>query len=163
MEDNARKFIVKPIDSNFLKQNNAISFTLIVDWMITEEDSEKKLVHKTFDTGEIQFWLVEKVIENGSRTTHKTKLTEAEYKHLKDSFILIVHLEKRRYEFNFIQKSTPFALKYDEFEGSGVYILEVDGKTEEERVSFEPPTFPYHLQEVTGDIKYYGYRVAKIL
>jgi len=42
-------------------------------------------------------------------------------------------------------------------------MLEVDASDERERNSFSPDDFPADLEEVTGDIRYYGYRVAEII
>jgi hypothetical protein len=134
---------------------------LIVDWMVTEDDSEKKLVYKKFDNGEIQFILVEKVINGSNRVTNKKKLTELEYKDLLSS--TKVHLEKRRFEFNYIQSNISFALKYDEFKGGKLIMLEVDGANEVERTAFNAKDFPYKLAEVMGDMRYYGYRVVQMI
>jgi len=161
MEDNARKFIAYVIDPNFLKKNSAVSFLLVVDWLITQEDSEKKIVYKKFDNGEIQFLLVEKTISNNNRITTKKKLSESEYKDLLASSK--VHLEKKRYEFNFTQNNILFALKYDEFKEKKLIMLEVDGTNETERNTFKAEEFPYKLTEVTGDMRYYGYRVVGML
>lgn len=160
MEDNARKFIVDAIDFDFLKENNVTSFLLVVDWLITQEDAEKKVVYKKFDTGVVQFWLVEKIIDSGNRITNKNKLSDLEYKDLlKHS---TVHLEKKRHEFNFIQDNVSFAVKYDEFEGE-LRMLEVDASNEVERNNFKLENFPYKLTEVTGDLRYYGYRVSEMI
>ena len=75
----------------------------------------------------------------------------------------ILHLEKTRYEFSHDQGGVSFNLKYDEFEGGKLNILEVDAATDEERDNFNLQEFPYSLNEVTGDVKYYGYRVAATL
>jgi hypothetical protein len=161
MEDNARKFVVDAVDSEFLKNNNASSFLLVVDWLVTQEDSEKKVVYKKFDSGETQFLLVEKVINNGNRTTNKKKLTESEYKELLKSST--VHLEKRRHEFSFMQNGVLFSMKYDQFGGEKLQTLEVDAANEGDRGNFKPEDFPYRLIEVTGDMRYYGYRVARMI
>lgn len=161
MEDNARKFIVGKVDSKFLIENNAIKAVLIIDWLITEDDKEKKLVCKKFENGEIQFILVEKVILNGSRITKKTKLNQDDYNNsLSQS---TVHLEKDRYEFNYEVNGVVFLLKYDEFKNGEFCMLEIDAKTEEERNGFSIQNLPFELEEVTGDIRYYGYRMSKML
>ncbi len=161
MEDNARKFIVSKVNSEFLGENGAIRALLIVDWLITEEDKEKKLVYKKFENGEIQFGLVEKIILDGSRTTKKTKLIESDYNSsLSNS---TVHLEKIRYEFNYEVNGVLFSLKYDEFKNGELCMFEIDAKTEEERNSFPVHNLPFELEEVTGDMRYYGYRMAEML
>lgn len=161
MEDNARKFIVQAIDPNFLKENNASSYELIVDWIATDEDSEKKLAYKKFENGDVQILLISKVTENGIRTSEKKTITEEEYKTLIGSTIL--HLQKRRYELKTAQNNISFSLKYDEFENGKLCMLEVDAANEDERNLFNPGEFPASLSEVTGDIRYYGYRVADML
>ena len=161
MEDNARKFIAESIDQDFLKENTATSFVLIVDWMITEEDSEKKVVCKKFENGEIQFLLVEKVIANGNRTTNKKKISVSEYATLLAASK--AHIEKTRHEFTFVQDNVSFSVKYDQFKGEKLMMVEVDGTSETERNAFKIEHFPYKLTEVTGDMRYYGYRITSML
>lgn len=57
----------------------------------------------------------------------------------------------------------PFSVKYDKFADSKLSILEVDASSEERRESFDPEGFPAELEEVTSDIRYYGYRVAEVI
>ena len=161
LDDNARKFITETVDPKFLEEHHASSFTLITDWLETGEDNEKKLAYKEFDSGEIQILLIAKVTKNGSRTSEKEKITAAEYAERISSSIL--RLEKKRYEFTYTQNDISFSVKYDEFAGDKLRILEVDASSEEERNSFNPHDFPVHLTEVTGDMRYYGYRVASVV
>ena len=161
LDDNARKFITETIDPQFLDEHHASSFTLTTDWLETGEDNEKKLAYKEFDSGEIQILLIAKVTKDGSRTSEKEKITAAEYAELLSSSIL--RLEKKRYEFTYPQNGIPFSIKYDEFTDSALRILEVDAGSDEERSAFHPSGFPSGLVEVTGDINYYGYRVASAL
>ncbi len=158
MEDNARKFISAPIEQSFLEANHASSFVLASDWLITDEESEKKLAHKTYPNGDVQILLISKVTKDGNRVSEKTKISEGEYAELLASSVL--RLEKTRYEFSLVQNEKPFVMKYDEFVDSDLRILEVDAASEEERGSFDPSEFPYDLSEVTGDQAYYGYRVS---
>jgi hypothetical protein len=161
LEDNARKFVIEAIDDEFLEKNKATSFTLVVDWLETDEDSEKKLAYKEFDNGDIQILLISKLTEAGKRTSVKEKITEETYNELLNSSVL--HLEKKRHEFEYSQNNTSFSIKFDEFTEGELYILEVDAPTEEERNAFNPNDFPAKLTEVTGDIRYYGYRIADML
>ena len=161
MEDNARKFIVDRIDSNFLDNHNSISFSLMVDWIITQEDKEKKIVRKQFSEGEVQLILVEKVITGDSRKTEKRKLDVQEYEALHSSSV--IHLEKMRYEFNMEIQGKTYSFKYDEFTNSDLVMLEVDALTQAERESFKLNSFPFSLSEVTGDLRYYGYRTSEMI
>lgn len=161
LDDNARKFVTKGLTSEFLENNRASSFTLITDWLETGEDNEKKLAYKKFNNGDTQILLITKVTENGNRTAEKEKITQEQYEELLASSILRV--EKKRYEFNYIQGDTSFSVKYDEFAESSLRVLEVDATDENQRDFFSPIDFPSELTEVTGDISYYGYRVASIL
>jgi hypothetical protein len=161
MEDNARKFITGHIGTDFLKQSHASSYDLVIDWIVTEEESEEKVVRKQSEDGAVQLILVEKVISDGKRITEKKKLTEEECKSLLGN--TTVHLEKRRYEFSFIQDDISFDLKYDEFSGGKLCLLEVDAPNEDLRNGFLPDHFPYKLKEVTGDMNYYGYRIVPII
>lgn len=161
LEDNARKFTAEALNSEFLEAHNASLFTLTVDWLETGEDTEVKVAHKKFDNGEVQILLIAKTTRGGNRVSEKEKINEERYRQLKASSIL--HLEKKRYEFEYEQNGILFSLKYDEFADGKLNILEVDASSEEQRETFDPKKFPVELEEVTGDIRYYGYRVAKII
>ena len=161
LDDNARKFIVEAIDPTLLEGSEVSSFTLTTDWLETGEDNEKKLAHKKFDNGDIQILLIAKVTKDGNRTSEKAKITDEEYKNLLESSVL--HLEKKRHEFTYTQNGIPFFMKYDEFADSALRILEVDAGSDELRDSFDPGVFPTKLVEVTGDLKYHGYRVTTTL
>lgn len=161
LDDNARKFTVEPISTQFLDEHGATSFTLTVDWLKTSEDNEKKVAYKEFDNGDIQILLIAKVTKDGNRTSEKIKITEDEYKELRRSSIL--RLEKKRYEFEYTQNGIPYSVKYDEFPDGNLRILEVDASNEQERSSFSPSDFPGGPEEVTGDARYYGYRVADLV
>ena len=158
VEDNARKFVVDNIDPNFLKENGAISFTLVVDWIETNEDSEKTIVYKKFEDGRAQILLITKITTNNSRMADRREILEDEYKELLKSSIL--RSEKKRYEFKFVQDDVTFNMKYDEF-NNNLKMLEVDALDEEDRNKFKSQLFPYKISEVTGNIDYYGYRVAE--
>jgi hypothetical protein len=160
LDDNARKFVTETLDPKFLDTNSASSFTLTVDWLETGEDNEVKVAHKKFDNGDVQILLIAKTTKDGSRTSEKNKITEERYHQLKASSVL--HLKKKRYEFEYTQNDTSFSIKYDEFADSRLNMLEVDASSEVERNSFNPDAFPSKLEEVTGYIQYYGYRVAKV-
>ncbi|HSW91356.1 MAG TPA: hypothetical protein VLG09_01780 [Candidatus Saccharimonadales bacterium] len=161
LADNARKFITEKLSTEFLEEHNASSFMLTVDWLETDEDNEKKLAYKKFEDGDIQILLIAKTTQDGNRTSEKQKITEEEYReHLAHSKL---HLEKKRYELEYVQNGIPFSLKYDEFGDEKDRILEVDASTEEERTAFNPSDFPSGLNEVTGDMQYYGYRVAEVI
>lgn len=161
LDDNARKFIVDVIDSKFLEENRAIAFNLITDWLEIGGDDEKKVAYKEFENGDIQTLLIAKVTKNGDRTSEKEKITKEQYEELLNSSML--HLEKKRSEFTYVQNGISLSIKYDEFAKSKLRILEVDATNEEERDSFSPGDFPGELIEVTGDMRYYGYRIAAVV
>ena len=162
LDDNARKFVVGAIDRTFLKDHNVSSFTLIADWLETDEDSEKKLAYKEFDNGDIQILLISKLTtDDGKRTSVKEKITKEAYEELLN--LSVLHLEKKRHEFEYAQNNISFSMKFDAFAKGELYILEVDAPSEDERNAFNPSDFPFKLTEVTGDMNYYGYRVADIL
>lgn len=160
LDDNARKFVVEPINESFLREHKASSFKLIIDWLETNEDTETKVAYKDFGDGNIQILLIAKTTVDDNRTSEKKQITEEEYEQLKSSPIR--HLEKIRYEFTYTQSDIPFSMKYDKFVGSNLRVLEVDASNEEERGAFDPNDFPIELEEVTGDTQYYGYRVAEV-
>jgi hypothetical protein len=161
LADDARKFITETLSTEFLEEHGASSFILTVDWLETDEDNEKKLAYKEFENGDIQILLITKVTEDGHRTSEKEKITEEKYREL--LALSKLHLEKKRYEFEYVQNEIPFSVKYDEFDDERLRILEVDAATEEGRSAFTPGDFPSGLSEVTGDMRYYGYRVAKVI
>lgn len=161
MDDNARKFITQPLAPDFLKEHSVTSFLLTTDWLETNEDTEKKLAYKEFETGEVAILLISKTTKDGKRISEKKKISEEEYRELLATAIL--HIEKRRSEFTFIQNGIELSVKYDEFVNSDLKILEVDAKSEIERNKFDPKDFPVRLKEVTGDFRYYGYKVGGVV
>lgn len=161
LEDNARKFVVETISSQLLQDAGPTSFTLATDWLETGEDSETKLAHKTFTDGTVQILLIAKTTKDGNRTSEKKTITNKEYTALLDSSIL--RIAKQRHEFTYTQYDSSFDIKYDEFEDSTLRILEVDATTEEARSAFDVTAFPAKLTEVTGNLDYYGYRVARVI
>lgn len=161
LEDNARKFIIDSLESVFLKENNAISYILTTDWFETGEDSEKKIAYKKFENGDTQILFISKTTQNSNRTSEKKNITQQEYEEFLKSTVL--RIEKKRYEFKYSQDGFVFTIKYDEFIGSQLKVLEVDADTQEERERFNPINFPAKLIEVTGDLQYYGYRIATVL
>lgn len=161
LDDNARKFIVTNSERDFLEENDIISYDLITDWLGLGEDSEKKLAYKKFDNSDVQILLISKVTKAGNRTSTKEKIDEVRYSELLKSSIL--HLEKKRHEFEYVQNDITFSMKFDEFSHSNLLILEADADNEKDRNSFDAAAFPIGLTEVTGDIRYYGYRVADLI
>lgn len=133
----------------------------LTDWQETGEDDEKKIAYKRFGNDDTQILLISKVTKDGSRTSEKQQITEKEYEELAATSVL--HLEKKRHEFTYTQNAIPFSIKYDEFANGEFCMLEVDAPTEEERNAFNPSDFLNKLTEVTGDMRYYGYRVAHTL
>ncbi len=161
VDDNARKFTLDAIDADFLKQQSAISYDLIIDWLVTDATSEKKIVYKKLESGEVHYFLIEKIIDGDRRKTDKKLTSKEEYKKHLDSSILRV--EKKRFEFDFRQNDLSFKVKYDEFVNSKLQMLEVDAGSEADRSAFKPTDFPYKLTEVTGDVRYYGYHVKEVV
>jgi CYTH domain-containing protein len=159
LDDNARKFICGLLDPSDLSFGEVTSFTLVTNWLETGEDNEKKLAYKIFENGDIQILLIAKVTKDGKRTTEKQKITTEEYDELLASSILCI--EKTRHEFDYEHNGVLFSLKYDEFGESKPNVLEVDASTDRDRNSFDIEAFPAELTEVTGDMSYYGYRIAE--
>jgi len=158
LDDNARKFTLETLAPAFLAENQAKSFVLTTDWLKTDDDSEEKLARKEFKNGDVQRLRIMKTTKNGKRTSVKEKITEEEYQELIADSVLRV--EKVRHEFT---SQDGFSMKYDEFLGSDLRILEVDATNENDRDSFSPIDFPTPLTEVTGNMDYQGYRVAGVL
>jgi len=161
LDDNARKFIVDDIDRAFLDQHCTASYIMTVDWLETHEATEKKLAYKKFDSGEVQILLIEKETVDGKRTSRKDNITEETYKELLGASVLRV--EKRRSELEYVQADIVFTVKFDEFSDSTLSVIEIDAPNEDDRKAFKPEEFPATVKEVTGDIAYYGYRIAAIL
>jgi len=161
LDDNARKFVVAALEPAFLERSGASAFILATDWLETGEDREKKLAYKKFENGDSQILLISKITKDGCRISEKEKISEKEYAALLGESVC--HLEKMRYEFQYIQNGITFDIKYDEFVGSQLRVLEVDASSEEDRNSFSPYDFSSQLFEVTEQVQYYGYRVASIV
>ena len=161
LDDNARKFVVSSISPEFLKFHNATSYLLITDWLETGKDTEKKVARKVFTNGDEQLLLISKENNNGSRTSEKKKISKVQYDEL--LALSVHHLEKMRYEFAYTQNDKTFDMKYDEFPESNLRIVEVDASDDDSRESFVPDKFISGLREVTGNVQFYGYRVASIV
>ncbi len=160
LDDNARKFIVESLDDTVLDAED-VRYLLVTDWLEMGSDNETKLAYKKYPDDNVQILLISKVTTDQGRVSQKEKISEEQYEVLlADS---IRHVEKTRHELNFIQGDTQFELKYDEFKDSNLRILEVDADTDDERAAFSREDFPGELIEVTGDIRYYGYRVGDVL
>lgn len=167
-DDNARKFVLSDIDPDFLTTHGAISYLLTTDWLKVGGGNEVKVVSKKYENGEVELLLIEKIRKEDGRTSvpPKKKLTPEEYESLRESSVL--HVEKVRYEFSYPQDDVAedegrFIVKYDAFVNSTLRILEVDAESDEKRMLFDKDVFPYSLTEVTGEMEYYGYRIAGVL
>ena len=161
VEDDARKFTLKGLGADFLRQEVPFVFDLTVDWIDTSEDYETKIVRKTFGDGTVEMLRISKVVKDGKRVAVKRPITQDVYEHaLEES---LCRIQKRRYEFKYVQNHIIYSLKYDEFEGSELKLLEVDAPSEEERASFDSSVFPEVLTEVSDDERFTGYRIASML
>jgi hypothetical protein len=159
LADNARKFVARGISQDLLKESR--SCLLTVDWLETNENDEKKIIFKEFVDGEKQLLLVTKVSKDGNRVSERRKIDQVEY----DAFLkqTLLCVAKRRYEFKVTQNEIVYAIRYDEFQNSELRVLEVDASNDLDRTKFDPTLFPAELTEVTGNIGYYGYRVADLI
>lgn len=157
--DNARKFIIGTIDPTFLEQRQATSYDMNTHWIKTGDEEEEKVVVKIYPD-KIQRLLIAKVTKDGDRSADKQDIDEGRYtEHLASAG---PHSEKRRYEFIYEQADgKKFSVKYDEFVDSQLRIIEIDAPTDDERAAFNPEEFPAELIEVTGQLQYYGYRIAE--
>ena len=161
LTDDARKFIVQPLEPTFFVDKDVTTFTLIVDWLETGEESEEKLARKTFYDGAVELLRIAKVKQNGNRNTVKTPMTEIEYKAALSSSL--EHLEKERTEFTYVDGGVVLDMKYDVFTGTTLTMIEVDAKNVDARAAFDPAHFPGIIEEVSDDIDYTGYRICKTL
>jgi len=158
VDDNDRKFTLPTIDAQFLADHSARSYLLVTDWIETNEADETKVAYKKFNDGSVEILLIAKVSDGDNRTAQKTPISEDEYKRYLGH--TTVHVEKTRFEFEFVQDDTAFAMKYDEFTDSALRVLEVGAQTPADRTSFRPSAFPYPLKEVSDDPSFTGFRVA---
>lgn len=181
VDDNARKFIVGPIDKSFLEKSGVSSTKLIIDWvdrsiindffsrdeleLIDEGDeTEVKLAYKEdLNNRNIEILLIAKIIyKNGTRKKIPKHLDKEKYENFKESLEpTSPHLEKIRHEFTYTQNDVPFPVKYDEFVGSDLRMLEVEDSSEGKH--FDSDNFPIELREVSDDPRYSGYRVAEVI
>lgn len=158
LDDNARKFLITNFDPQLLVHSGSVSYNLTADWLETGETTEVKVAHKTFDNGDVKILLISKVQGANGRTSDKQKIDQAKYEELLASSLKRV--EKRRHEFEYFQNGTLFKMNYDDHSKAPLTVLEVDASSDIERESFDPLLFPATLVDVTGQEKYYGYRVA---
>ncbi|MBI3889374.1 hypothetical protein HY312_02255 [Candidatus Saccharibacteria bacterium] len=163
VDDNDRKFTLETIDPQFLAENKTKSYTLITDWLETNDADETKIVRKIFHEGKdeekVQTLLIAKITVGGNRTAEKKEISDDEYnEYLKQTKI---HIEKTRYEFDIDQDGARFNAKYDEFSDSNLRVLEVGPDTLGENKQFKPEDFKYSLHEVSDDISFTGFRVAR--
>ncbi len=158
LDDNARKFTLAEIDANLFDTPDSNSYLMITDWLETNESEETKVVYKRFDNGEALILLITKVTKDGDRTSEKTKITDQKYSEL--VIKSKIHSEKVRTEFTYHQHGIDFSMKFDQFTDNALHILEVDASSDEERAVFDYRAFPSRLSEVTGNLQYYGFRVA---
>jgi hypothetical protein len=166
--DNARKFIVGPIDRSFLEERATSSTRLMVDWLEIDEGNgiETKLAYKEdLRSGNIKILLITKTTDkDGNRKTTREDVTEEEYERRKESLTPTnPHLEKMRWEFTYVQNDIPFPVKYDEFADSELRMLEVDDSDTEEGIRFDSADFPIELREVSDDPNFTGSRVVEII
>jgi hypothetical protein len=159
LKDNARKFVVRGISQDLLTGSR--SYLLKADWLETNQTDEKKITSKEFADGSTQLLLVTKVSKDWNRVSERRELDQAEYEALLEQSVL--HLAKRRHEFKVTQNEIVYTIRYDEFQDSELCILEVDASSALERAKFDPALFPAELTEVTGNLGYYGYRVANLV
>lgn len=157
--DNARKFIVQPLDKDFIDGHTVTKFRLITDWLKTGENDETKVACKQFADGREELLLIEKVTDGGgNRIAQKTPIGRDEYERQLQN--AVIHVEKDRTEW----QDGDLTFKYDEFaDESGLRLLEVDAQDEATRNGFDVTAFPVKLAEVSGDRSYEGYRVAEHL
>ena len=158
LDDNARKFTVAEIEDTLFDTHESNPYLMITDWLETDESEETKVVYKRFNDAQVQMLLIKKVTRDGNRTSEKTKITEQEYTELVSKSK--VHSEKIRTEFTYPQDGVDFSMKFDQFIDSELRILEVDASSDENRAAFDKVAFPARLSEVTGNLQYYGFRVA---
>lgn len=158
VDDNARKFIIGTIDPAFLERHGAVSYGMTTDWIEIGEDNEKKVVVKAYPD-KVQRLLIEKITKDGDRTANKQSIDESTYEEQLQS--AGPHSEKRRYEFEYEQNGIKYTIKYDEFVGSQLRIIEVEAPIQQQRDAFDPHSFPAELIEVTRRLQYYGYRIAE--
>ena len=161
-DDNARKFVVAgSLSPEYLRDMKATGFRLTVDWLEMSDDRETKLVYKEYDDGEVQLLRITKEANEEGRRARKTPVAMDHYlEAVADSQRRVL---KRRHEFKHVQHKMIFNMKYDEFEGSDLRLIEVDAPTDEERRSFDHTDFVVGLEEVSDDPHYTGYRVAEVL
>lgn len=162
VDDNARKFITKRLPGEFLSDHHARSFRLNIDWLETDEEREQKLAHKTYADGTTEIRHITKTTDQaGNRSSTKPPISLDRYLELLPGSLC--HLEKDRYEFTYRQQGVNFSCTYDEFIDADLCMLEVDASDEQTRSLFDPTDFSVALHEVTGDLRYYGYRVTAFL
>lgn len=136
IEDNARKFTLRPINDRYLKERNARSYHIKIDWIAVGEESEQRVVRRCSDDGAVKYLSIRKSGNSTQRNTAKREITESEYSTLIPSSLL--HFEKQRYEFSLEQSGISFLAKYDVFSNGRLCILEIDADSPEKRAASFP-------------------------
>lgn len=171
VSDNARKFIVAPVDPELIPENNSFVHDLTIHWVSTEPNFEVKDVKKINARDEMDgaiLRIIKTTYEDGSRETVREPISLSEFLRTTEQFPDMPHLEKRRTEFFVVQNGKPFLIKYDEFAGNDLRMIEVEidprtHMTEDDLVRFDPNEFFGVEEEVTSDARYKGYRIVETL
>ena len=165
--DDARKFIVRAgkLNQAFLDAHGAKIYTMVTDWIDIGDDTETKLVHKTYHNGS-QEWrkITKRKDADGSRRTDRDDIDPeaADFPDL--TKVSLKHLVKQRSTFRFEQGGILYEINYDSIPEKGLIMLEVDAvsKSSDDRTQFDPRELPLDLIEVSGDPRYEGWRVADL-
>ena len=171
VDDNARKFIVEPIESDLIAPDRSKVQDMTFHWTDTRADFESKVVEKLYvyedKEPEIR-QIAKKTDEQGKRKSTPEDIARGTFLQVCADFPDMPHLEKRRTEFFVLQNGISYRLKYDEFTGYNFYMVEVDTNpaadmTDQDLSDFDPSDFFVSIAEVTGEPAYTGYRIVETL
>lgn len=175
IDDNARKLVLLPIATSKLVELGATTYDMEVQWTDVSDDSETKVVCKRYIDTEIEpsVMQISKEMVDGKRKTLKTPISFEAFLRTVEQGDRMLHLEKRRSEFSYVQGDVVYALKYDEFK-TGAHadgsqrlfcMLEVEADTDEQMEQFDPQAFTLAqiYAEATGSPDYTGYRIIPTL
>ena len=171
VSDNARKFIVDPIEPELIPVNNSFVHNMVIHWMSTEPRFEVKVVKKINARDDMDgaiLRIMKTTHEDGRRETTREPIPYGEFLEVCERFPDTPHLEKRRTEFFVVQNDKPYLIKYDEFSDSDLRMIEVEidpraKMTEDDLNGFDPAEFFDVRDEVTADPSYKGYRIVETL
>lgn len=173
VDDNARKFIVTPIDPESIASVRVAAYDMTVYWTDTGVDTETKVVRKVYVDEQREdeiLHIKKKKSADGTRKSLKTPISLREFELTPFDYPGMPVLGKKRTELTVIQDGDDYVLKYDELVNGTFFMFEAeppkwigDANKDEYIANFDPSRFFEVIEEVSGNPDYEGYRIVETL